>query len=118
MGPIAGMISPFFVGMIADRFFAAQRVLGGMHLLGAVIMWGATAMMQAQSPSPSLINLVMFGYTLTFYPTLALTNSLAMRNMSDPEQEFPGIRVFGTIGWILAGLCLSWFSWEKSGHMF
>lgn len=118
VGPIAGMISPFFVGMIADRFFAAQRVLGAMHLLGALIMWGATAMMQAQSPSPALINLVMFGYTLTFYPTLALTNSLAMRNMSDPEKEFPGIRVFGTIGWILAGLCLSWFSWEKSVHMF
>jgi nucleoside transporter len=118
VGPFAGMISPFFVGMIADRFFAAQRVLAAMHILGGLIMLGATTLMQAQTPSPDLINLVLFGYTLTFFPTLALTNTLAMKNMSNPEKEFPGIRVFGTIGWILAGLFLSWVGWEKSVHMF
>src|SRR3977135_2892144 len=74
VGPIAGMISPFFVGMIADRFFAAQRVLGVMHILGALIMFGATAMMKPASPSPTVINYVFFGYMLTFFPTLALTN--------------------------------------------
>src|SRR5258707_13513568 len=76
VGPIAGMISPFFVGMIADRFFAAQRVLGMMHIVGAIIMFGATAMMKSASPSPDAINLAIFGYMLTFYPTLALTNTL------------------------------------------
>jgi len=117
VGPIAGMISPFFVGMIADRFFPAQRVLAAMHLLGAAIMNAATLLMKSQA-SPDLINLVLFGYTLTFFPTLALTNTLAMKNMTNPEKEFPGIRVFGTIGWIVAGLTLSWVGWEKSIYMF
>src|SRR3954453_22897050 len=66
VGPIAGMISPFFVGMIADRFFAAQRVLGMMHILGALIMFGAIAMMKSASPSPNAINVAIFGYMLTF----------------------------------------------------
>jgi nucleoside transporter len=118
VGPIAGMISPFFVGMIADRFFPAQRVLGAMHLLGAVVMYGTTLLMKAGAPSADLINLALFGYTLTFFPTLALTNTLAMKNMTNPEKEFPGIRVFGTIGWIVAGLALSWVGWDKSIAMF
>lgn len=118
VGPIAGMISPFFVGMIADRFFPAQRVLGAMHILGAAVMYGATLLMKSAAPSADLINLALFGYTLTFFPTLALTNTLAMKNMTSPEKEFPGIRVFGTIGWIVAGLALSWVGWDKSIAMF
>ena len=118
VGPIAGMISPFFVGMIADRFFAAQRVLGVMHILGGVIMFYATTMMRTQSPSPDLINMVLFGYTLTFYPTLALTNTLAMKNVGNAEKDFPLLRVWGTIGWIVAGLTLSWIGWEKGVEMF
>jgi nucleoside transporter len=118
VGPIAGMISPFFVGMIADRFFPAQRVLGVMHILGAGIMLLATTLMKAQNPSPDAINLVFFGYQLTYFPTLALANTLAMKNIENPEKDFPGIRVLGTIGWIVAGLALSWFGWEKSVGMF
>jgi nucleoside transporter len=118
VGPIAGMISPFFVGMIADRFFPAQRVLGVMHILGAAIMLFATTMMKAQNPSPDAINLVFFGYQLTYFPTLALANTLAMKNMASPEKDFPGIRVLGTIGWIAAGLALSQFQWEKGVEMF
>src|SRR4051812_24221718 len=87
VGPIAGMISPFFVGMIADRFFAAQKVLGVMHLLGAAIMFAATTMMKGATPSPNAINLAFFGYMLTFFPTLSLTNTLAMKNMTNPEKE-------------------------------
>src|SRR5262244_373159 len=118
VGPIAGMISPFFVGMIADRFFPAQRVFGVMHILGAAIMLFATTMMKAQNPSPDAINIVFFGYQLTYFPTLALANTLSMKNMGNPEKDFPGIRVLGTIGWIVAGLALTWFGWEKGVEMF
>lgn len=117
VGPIAGMISPFFVGMVADRFFPAQRVLGVMHLLGAAIMFFATTMMTG-GQSPSTINWVIFGYQLTYFPTLALSNTLAMKNISDPEKDFPGIRVLGTIGWIVAGLALTVLKWETTVHMF
>ena len=118
VGPIAGMISPFFVGMIADRFFPAQRVFGVMHILGAAIMFFATTLMKSQNPSPDMINVILFGYQLTYFPTLALANTLAMKNMSNPEKDFPSIRVLGTIGWIVANLALTWLSWEKGVEMF
>lgn len=117
VGPIAGMISPFFVGMVADRFFAAQRVLAAMHLMGAILMFVATVMMTGGSP-PSAINFVFFLYMLTYFPTLALTNTIAMRNMTDPQREFPGIRVLGTIGWIAANLVLSYLGWSTKINMF
>jgi nucleoside transporter len=118
VGPIAGMISPFFVGMVADRFFPAQRVLGAMHILGGLIMLFATTLMKSTNPSPDAINLALFGYQLTYYPTLALTNTLAMKNVADAEKDFPGIRVLGTIGWIVAGLALTALGWEKGINMF
>src|SRR6266704_2079980 len=118
VGPIAGMITPFFIGMIADRFFSAERVLAVMHLLGAGIMLAATSLMKASSPVPDAINLAFFGYMLTYFPTLALSNTIAMRNMGNPQKEFPLIRVFGTIGWIVAGLALTQVHWDKSIHMF
>lgn len=118
VGPIAGMISPFIIGMIADRFFAAQRVLATMHLFGAVLMLAAAKLMHTASPSPNFINLVFFGYMLTYYPTLALTNTLALRNMTNVQKEFPGIRVLGTIGWIVAGLALTQIGWDKTINMF
>ncbi|MEP6662023.1 MAG: MFS transporter [Verrucomicrobiota bacterium] len=117
VGPIAGMISPFFVGMIADRFFAAQRVLAAMHLLGAGLMFFAARQMGAGA-APNAINGIFFGYMLTYFPTLALTNTLAMKNMTNPEKEFPLIRVLGTIGWIAAGLTLTWLGWDKTIQMF
>jgi nucleoside transporter len=118
VGPIAGMISPFFVGMIADRFFSAQKVLGVMHLLGGAIMLLATSLMKSSTPSPDAINGIFFGYMLTFYPTLALTNTIAMKSMTNSEKEFPLIRVLGTIGWIVAGLSLSQVGWDKGIGMF
>jgi nucleoside transporter len=118
VGPLAGIISPFFVGMIADRFFAAQRVMGVMHFAGGLIMLAATGLMKVAEPSPGLINWVFFGYMLTYYPTLALSNTLAMKNMTNPDKEFPLIRVFGTIGWIAAGLLLTGLAWDTSISMF
>ena len=107
VGPIAAMISPFFVGMVADRFFSAQRVLGVLHLAGGAAMFGATMLMKKAEPSADMINIYFFGYMLTYFPTLALTNTLAMKNMEDPEKQFPVIRVAGTIGWIVAGFALT-----------
>lgn len=118
VGPIAGMLAPFFVGVIADRFFSAQNVLGVLHMIGGGIMIGASMMMTGANPSPDLINWAFFGHMLCYYPTLALANTLAMKNMSDPEKEFPAIRVMGTIGWIIAGLSLSWLKWDDTVNMF
>ena len=118
VGPIAAMISPFFVGMIADRLFATEKVLGVLHLLGGGAMLMAASKMQGPDPSASAINLIFFAHILCYFPTLALTNTLALHNMTNPEKEFPLIRVFGTIGWILAGWALSWQGWDSSVSMF
>lgn len=117
VGPIAGIFTPLFVGMIADRFFAAQKVLGALHILGGAAMLFATSFMK-NGESPDSINLIFFGYTLSYFPTLSLTATVAMRHMQDSKKEFPIIRVFGTIGWIVAGLVISWLAWDRSINMF
>jgi len=118
VGPIAGILTPLFVGMVADRFLPAQWVLGVLHLAGAAFMYGATRLMTGSNPQPGVINLVFLGYMLTYYPTLALSNTVAMRNMQDSERQFPIIRVWGTIGWIVAGFVLSWKGWDTKIEMF
>jgi nucleoside transporter len=118
IGPLACIISPFFVGMIADRFFAAQKVVGVLHILGGLLVLYATTLMKAAPASPNAINLAMFAHTLVYFPTIALTNTIAMKSVSNSEKEFPLIRVFGTIGWIAAGLALSWLKWETTISMF
>jgi len=121
VGPIAGMISPFLVGMVADRFFATERVLGIMHLLAGGIMLYATTLMGGEgieAAKPVVINFVFFAHMLCFFPTLSLTNTLAMHNMTDSEKQFPMIRVFGTIGWIIAGFVVGTFDWGASINMF
>ena len=119
VGPIAGMISPFFVGMIADRFFSTERVLGTLHLLGAAAMYGAIQVMQgSEEPSPFIINLLFFAHMLCYFPTLALTNTLALHTMTNPEKQFPLIRVFGTIGWIAAGQLVSFYAWDNEINIF
>ncbi len=117
VGPIAGIIAPLFVGMVADRFMAAQKVLGFMHLLGGGLMFFATTQM-TETGSPDTINIIFFLYMLTYYPTLALSNTVAMKNMTDSEKEFPKIRVFGTLGWIAAGFALTFLAFEKNINMF
>jgi nucleoside transporter len=96
---VAAMISPFFVGMIADRFFATERLLVLLHALGA-----AALLYSSTQTAFGPLYTVILAYTLLYMPTLALTNSLSFRQMQDPGREFPRVRVFGTIGWIVAGL--------------
>lgn len=95
---IATIFSPFFVGMIADRFFSAQKLLGVLHLLGFVLLYYITTI-----KSPSAFYWVLLVYSLMYAPTLALANSVAFRQMKDPGKEFASIRVLGTIGWIATG---------------
>ena len=96
---LAAMISPFFVGMIADRFFATQRLLAILHALGGLaILYAST-----RNTFWPLYTAILI-HTLFYMPTLALTNSLSFRQMENPGREFPPVRVLGTIGWIVAGL--------------
>ena len=92
---IAMIAAPFFVGMLADRYFAAQKVLGILNLLGSALLF---VLIKIQDPN--LFFWVMLMYCLTFAPTIALTSSIALRQMTNPEKEFPSLRVFGTISWI------------------
>lgn len=110
---IACMISPFFVGMIADRFFATQKVMSALHLLAAVFAY--LAVMQSQF---NLFFTFLLLHTICYMPTLPLANSLSFKQLSNPETQFPTIRVFGSIGWILAGWMLSWFGFDKTAGMF
>ncbi len=93
---IASIIAPFFVGMIADRFFSAQKVMGILNLLGAGILY-----LLIQNQNPDTFFWYILAYTLTFAPNLALSSSIAMNQMQDPGKEFPAIRVLGTIAWII-----------------
>lgn len=96
---IGAMISPLFVGLLADRLFDTRRVLAVLHLLGAVLL-----VLAARQSAFAVLYAILLAYSLFYMPTLALTTSLAMRHIGDPQQEFGAIRVFGTIGWIVVGL--------------
>jgi nucleoside transporter len=106
---LASMISPFFVGLIADRFFASERVLAALHLLGAVLLFFVT---KATSFGP--VYALMFLYCLCYFPTIALTNSLTLQHLKDPGRDFPLIRVFGTLGWIAIGVTIGRLGVETS----
>jgi nucleoside transporter len=107
VGPIAAIISPFFLGMIADRFFATERVLGVMHLIGGTAMLAAPSVAQQQGETFWPFIGVLAIHMLCYMPTLGLTNTLAFHNMTNQEKQFPLIRVFGTIGWIVANVVVS-----------
>ncbi len=106
---IAAIVSPFFVGLIADRRFPTQRVLGALHLVGAAVLLLTSRQTSFGTLYPGLLL-----YSLCFMPTLALTNSLAFRHMRQPQLEFGPIRVFGSIGWIVAGLIVGYAGIEAT----
>ena len=103
------IIAPFIIGLIADRFFNAERILGILHLVGAVLMY-----LMYQSGDFASFYPYVLGYMIAYMPTLALVNSVSFGQMKDPTKEFGKIRVWGTIGWIVAGLVISYvFSWDS-----
>ncbi len=98
----AAIVSPFFIGMVADRFFDGEKVLGILHLFGAVLMYWASTI---TAPGPFFW--VLLAYAICYMPTLALVNAISFNQMTEPTREFPPIRVLGTLGWIVAGLVIS-----------
>jgi len=110
---IATIISPFFVGMVADRFFSAQKIMGVLHLVGAALLFLATTV-----DNNTTFYWIILVYSLLYMPTIALSNSIAFSQMTDPGKQFPWIRVFGTLGWIIAGVLISSLGLEKSAVTF
>jgi nucleoside transporter len=106
---VATMFSPFFVGLVADRYFSAQRIMGVLHLLGAVLLYFAIKVTDVTT-----FYWIILLYSLLYTPTIALSNSIAFHQITDPGRQFPWIRVFGTVGWILSGLLIGYLALEAS----
>lgn len=95
------IVAPFIVGMIADRFFAAEKLMAVLHIIGGIILWFVATV---ESPGPFFWILLI--YALCYMPTLALANAICFHQMSDPGRQFPNIRVMGTAGWIISGFVI------------
>ena len=113
--PIAAIISPFFLGMVADRFFASERVLAVLQIIGGVAMFLVPSAAR-QGAGPFL--LVILVHAMCYMPTLGLTNTIAFANMTNQEKQFPLVRVFGTLGWIVAGLIIMFLGVDRTATPF
>lgn len=102
------IIAPFIIGLIADRYFNAEKILGILHLAGAVLMY-----LMSQASDFSAFYPYVLGYMILYMPTLALVNSVSFNQMKDPSKEFSYVRVFGTVGWIVAGFVISLTGWDS-----
>ena len=106
---LGAMLSPFLVGLMADEWFATQRLLAALHSIGGVLLWVAST-----QTSFGPMYFILLIYSLCYMPTMALTNSLSFRQMKDPSQDFGAIRVLGTAGWIVAGLLIGFLRVEST----
>lgn len=103
------IIAPFIIGLIADRYFNAEKILGILHLIGAILMY-----QMYKATDITVFYPYVFAYMVLYMPTLALVNSVSFNQMKDPEKEFSTIRIWGTLGWIAAGLLISYyFHWDS-----
>ena len=109
--PIAAIIAPLFLGLVADRFFSSERVMGILFLLGGVLMW--LSHKYAAEGNGDMMVWLFVGHMLCYMPTLGLSNTIAFTNIPD-QNKFPSIRVWGTIGWIVAGLFVGFMGWSAS----
>ncbi len=107
------IVSPFIVGMIADKYFSAQRVMGIIHLVGAALLYYVSL-----ETDPSTFFWTLLVYGIIYMPTIALANTVSFNQMEEPEKEFPFIRVFGTIGWIVIGTIISYLNYDDSHLQF
>src|SRR3954467_3521541 len=96
---VASLVSPFFVGLVADRFFATERVMATLYVINAVLLFMVTQV----TSFPAVYTLVL-AFCLCYFPTIALTNSITMQQVADPGRDFPPIRTLGTLGWIVVNL--------------
>lgn len=101
--PLGAIFAPFFVGLVADRYFSTEKVLGTLHFLGGVFMFLTPMFVD----NPVMFILMLFLFNLCYMPTISLANTCAFHHITDQEKEFPLIRVFGTLGWIVSGLTVS-----------
>jgi MFS family permease len=107
------IVAPFLVGLIADRYFCAERLLGAIHLVGAALLYTLFSAGSFQAFYP-----VVLAYMILYMPTLALVNAISFRQMAEPARHFSAVRVWGTIGWIAAGLVISYvFGWDSPTAM-
>lgn len=106
------IIAPFIVGLIADRYFHAQRILGVIHLIGAGLMY----MLYSSTDFAGFFPVLLI-YMILFMPTLALVNSISFNQMKNPEKEFSVIRIWGTIGWVAAGFLISSLAWDSQSGL-
>ncbi len=106
------IVAPFIIGLIADRYFNAERILGVLHLVGAVLMY-----LMSQASDFAVFYPYVLGYMILYMPTLALVNSVSFDQMSDPSKQFPFVRVFGTIGWIVGAALISVFGWDSEASI-
>lgn len=109
---LGAIIAPFIIGLIADRYFAAQKILAVLHIAGAVLMYYLS-----QAYSFDAFYSLLLLYMIIYMPSLALVNAIAFKQMQQPEKEFSLIRVWGTIGWIVAGLLIAWLALEQQQQL-
>jgi nucleoside transporter len=106
---LGAIIAPFIIGLIADKFFPAQKILGVLHIVGGALLY----FIAGKQDFASFYQLLLI-YMIIYMPTLALVNAIALKQIDNPEKEFSGIRMWGTIGWIVSGLIIGWMAWESN----
>ncbi len=109
---LGAIIAPFVIGLIADKYFSAQKILGLLHLAGAAVLWYLSGINDFASFYPAILT-----YMIIYMPTLALVNTVSFKQMVIPEKEFSSVRLWGTIGWIIAGLIIGWMAWEQTNGL-
>jgi nucleoside transporter len=105
---LGAILAPFLVGLIADRYFQAQKILGVIHIVGALLLYGLHEAVDFGTFFP-----ILLAYMILFMPTLALVNSISFNQMQQPEKEFSGVRIWGTLGWVAAGVLISALAWDS-----